>query len=97
MCIEVFGIKVKLLPESNLGFICDWIWVEPLRKSTITMKEALLRFTVVSFSGELIFNGVQGHFYASIKIAIFKTLPLYTWTLRTLFVFLKRRFLDNSR
>ena len=36
------------------------------------MKEALLRFTVVSFSGKLIFNGVLG--YASIKIAIFKTL-----------------------
>ena len=38
------------------------------------MKEALLRFTVVSFSGKLIFNGVQGHFSASIKIDIFKTL-----------------------
>ena len=33
-------------------------------------KEALLRFTVVSFSGKLIFDGVQGHSYASIKIAI---------------------------
>ena len=38
------------------------------------MKEALLRFTVVLFSGKIIFSGVQGHFYASIKIAIFKTL-----------------------
>ena len=38
------------------------------------MKEALLRFTLVLFSGKLLFNGVQGHFYASIKIAIFKTL-----------------------
>ena len=37
-------------------------------------KEALLRFTVVSFSGKIIFGGVQGHFYASIKIVIFKTL-----------------------
>ena len=35
-------------------------------------KEALLRFTVL-FSGKL-FNGVQGHFYASIKITTFKTL-----------------------
>ena len=34
----------------------------------------LLRFTVVSFSGKLIFNGVPGHWYASIKIAIFRTL-----------------------
>ena len=32
------------------------------------MKEALLRFTIVLFSGKLIFNGVQGHIYASIKI-----------------------------
>ena len=31
------------------------------------MKEALLRFAVVSFSGKLILNGVLGHFYASIK------------------------------
>ena len=38
------------------------------------MKDALLRFTVVSFSGKLIFNGLQGHFYVSIKIAIFKTI-----------------------
>ena len=38
------------------------------------MEEALLRFTVVSFLGKLIFSGVQGHFYASINIGIFKTL-----------------------
>ena len=42
-------------------------------KSIITMKKALLRFTVVSFPEKLIFNGVQGYFYTSIKIAIFKT------------------------
>ena len=41
-------------------------------------EEELLRFTVVSFSGKLIFNGVQGHFYASIKISIFKTLRRLT-------------------
>ena len=28
-------------------------------------KEALLTFTVVVFLGKLIFNGLQGHFYAS--------------------------------
>ena len=74
-------IKVKLKPKSNLGFICECIWVKPLCKSTITTKETLLRFTVVSFSGKLIFIGVQGHFYASIKIAIFKALrrPDTTW------------------
>ena len=66
--------KVKLSPKSNQGIICDWIWVKPLCKCIITMKEALFRFTIVLFSGKLIFNGVQGHFYASIKIAIFKTL-----------------------
>ena len=38
------------------------------------MKEALSRFTVISFLGKLIFNGVQGHFYDSTKIAILKTL-----------------------
>ena len=38
------------------------------------MKESILRFTVVLFSGKLIFSGVLGHSYVSIKIAIFKTL-----------------------
>ena len=50
-------LKVKLLPKSNQGFICDWICVKPLCKSIIMTKEALLRFTVVLFSGKLIFNG----------------------------------------
>ena len=50
------------------------IEVKLLCKSIITTKEALLRFTVVSFLGKLIFNGVQGHFYTGIKTAIFKTL-----------------------
>ena len=30
------------------------------------MKKALFRFTVVSFSGELIFNGVHGALYYAI-------------------------------
>ena len=60
--------------QSNQGFICDWTWVKSLCKSIITTKEALLRFTVVLFLGKLIFNGVQGHFYTSIKIAFVKTL-----------------------
>ena len=95
---EVF-LKVKLLPKSNIGFICECIWVKPSCKSIITMKEALLRFTVVSFSGKLIFHGALGHSDASIKIAIFKTLRRLdttwnfacsiTWTraLGTLFVY----------
>ena len=40
-------------------------------KSIIRTKEALLRFTIVSFLGKLIFNGVPGHLYTSIEIAIF--------------------------
>ena len=95
------NLKWNSRQKSNQGFICDWISLKLLYKSTIIMKEALLRFTVISFSGKLIFSGVQGHFYARIKIAIFKTLRhnmklysyyhqgLYTWTqaLRTLFVY----------
>ena len=45
-------VKVKLVPESNQGFTCDWIWVEPLCESIIATKEALLRFTVVLFFGQ---------------------------------------------
>ena len=63
--------KVELLPKSNRGFICDCIRVKLSCKSIITTKEALLRFTVVSFSDKLIFSGVQGHSDAGIKISIF--------------------------
>ena len=38
----------------------------------MTTNKTILRFTVFSFPGKLIFNGVQGHSYNSIKIAIFK-------------------------
>ena len=48
--------EVKLSPRSNWGFICECIWVKPSCKSIFTMQEALLRFTVVLFSGTLIFN-----------------------------------------
>ena len=30
-------IKVKLSPEINLGFICDWIWVKTLCKGTFKL------------------------------------------------------------
>ena len=50
------------------------------------MKEALIRFTVVSFSGKLIFNGVQGHSYASIKIAIFKAVRRLDTTLNFAYI-----------
>ena len=66
------NLEVKLSPKSNQGFICDWICVKPLCKCIILTKEELLKFTVVSFLGKLIFNGVQGHFYASIKIVRLK-------------------------
>ena len=39
------ALKLKLSPKSNLGFICECIWVKPLCKSIITTKEALLRQT----------------------------------------------------
>ena len=51
------SLKVKVSPKSNRGFICNWIGVKPLCKSIITMKEALLRFTMFAFSGTLILNG----------------------------------------
>ena len=38
------------------------------------MRHMYIRFSLLLFSGKLIFNGVLGHSYASIKIAIFKTL-----------------------
>ena len=45
---------------------CECIWFKSSCKSIITMKEALLRFTVIT--------KCYGHFYTSIKISIFKTL-----------------------
>ena len=65
--------EVKLSPKSHLGFICDWIWVKTLCKSICMTKEALLGFTLVSFSGKLIFSA-WGHWRSGVKIAIFKTL-----------------------
>ena len=73
ICLTILFVKVKLSPKCNRGFHCDWIWVKHLCKSIIMTKEALLGFTVVSFSGKLIFNAVQGHSVTSINIAIFKT------------------------
>ena len=68
-----WAIKVKLAPKCNQGFICECIWVKPLCKCIITTKEALQIYH--SFiSDKLIFDGVQGHSYANIKFAIFKTL-----------------------
>ena len=46
-------VKLKLSPKRNQGFICDWVRVKPSCKSVIATKEALLTFTVVSFSGKL--------------------------------------------
>ena len=63
------SLKVKLSPKSNQSFICECTRVKLSCKRIIMMKEALIRFTVVSFSGKLIFSGVQGHSYASIKIS----------------------------
>ena len=72
---------MKLSPKCNLGFFffsfffCECICVKPSCKSIITMKEALWRFTLLSFSAQTRFQWeCMGHFYASIKNAIFKTL-----------------------
>ena len=68
-------IKVKLSPKCNLGCFCEFTWVKPSCKIIITMKEALLRFTVFWFSGRTHFQWeCYGHLYDSIKITIFKTL-----------------------
>ena len=59
---------------TKVFFLCECIRVKPLCKSIIRMKEALLSFTVFLFSGETHFQWeCYGHFYASIKISIFKT------------------------
>ena len=57
--MRVTQLKVKLSPKCNQGFICDWICVKPSGKCIIMMKEALLRFTVVSFSGTLIWTFIH--------------------------------------
>ena len=68
-------LKAKLSLKCNLDFFCECTWVKPLYKSIITTKEALLRLTVFSFSGQTHFQWeYQGHFRDSIKFATFKTL-----------------------
>ena len=72
ICIN---FKVKLSPKCNWDFFYECIWVKPSCKSIIIKKEALLRFTVFSFSAQIHFQWeCYGHFYTSIKICIFKTL-----------------------
>ena len=65
---------MKLSPKFNRGFFCECIRVKPSCKSIITTKEALLRFTLFSFSGQTHFQWeCYGHFYPSFKISVFKT------------------------
>ena len=71
-------ILAKKQPRLHLG-----LNMKHSHKSRIKTKEALLRFTVL---GTLFWTGVQGAWYASIKIAIFRTLRR-TRALRTLFVY----------
>ena len=55
---------------------CECIWVKPVCKSIIMRKKALLRFNTFSFSDLTHFQWeCYGH-YASIKIAIFKTVRM---------------------
>ena len=61
--------------KCNLCFFCECIWVKPSCKSMITTIEALLRFTIFSFSGQTHFQWeCLGQLSDSIKIAIFETL-----------------------
>ena len=53
-------LKVKLSPKCSLSIFCECKCVRPLCKSIITTKEALLRFTVVSFSGQAHFLSARG-------------------------------------
>ena len=50
--VSIQPVKVKLVPKCNLAFFCECIWVKPSCKHIITMKEALLRFTVFTFLGQ---------------------------------------------
>ena len=66
---------VNLSPKMQPRLFCECIWVKPWCNSTITMKDALLRLTVFSFSAQIHFQWeCYRHFYASLKISIFKTI-----------------------
>ena len=70
-----FGLKRNSRQNATWAFFCECKWVKPLCKGIITKEEAHLRFTPFLFSGQTHFQWeCYGHFYASIKIAIFKTL-----------------------
>ena len=62
-------VKAKLSPKCNRGFFCECTRVKPSYK--ITMKEAILRFTVFLCSGE---NHLQWECYRHFhdNIAIFR-------------------------
>ena len=51
-------LKAKLSPKCNLGFFCECIWVKPLCKRIIMMREALLRFNIFLFLGQTHFQCV---------------------------------------
>ena len=53
---KLITFKLKLSPKCNLGFFCGCMWFKPSCKSIITMKEALLRFTLFSFLGQIHFK-----------------------------------------
>ena len=49
-------VKIQLKPKCNQGFFCECTRVKPSCKSIITMKEALLRFTVFFFFRSISFS-----------------------------------------
>ena len=64
--------NVEKLPKIPHHAMLQWNSRQKQTKALFVIEEKI-RFTIVSFLSKLIFNGVQGHFYASIKIAILNT------------------------
>ena len=67
IAVNMLSLKWNSRQNATSAFFYEWIWVKPSCKSITTMNEALLRFTVVSFSGQNNFQCYR-HFYDSIKI-----------------------------
>ena len=70
---NALAFKVKLSPKSNLGCICECIWVKPLCKSIITKKKGTYRSFVFGQANFKRSAAGARTFVRCIKIAIFKT------------------------
>ena len=61
-------LKVKLSPKSRRGFIWDWIWVKPLCKSIITIRDTFKIYH------SFVFGQANFQFSMRFQIVIFRTL-----------------------